>query len=107
MNRIYSEFEIRDDMDNDAYEYYRRSAIEEVTQRYKDKFMPDIFDKNIAYKLHIERYKKDYMVIERIVLEPIPVQIINYEPTPEPYLLPKKYSLKDRIKILFTGRSDK
>ena len=107
MNRIYSEFEIRDDMDNNAYECRKQWAIREITERYMNEFMPDIFDKNIAYKLHIERYKKDYMVIERIVLEPIPVQIINYEPTPEPYLLPKKYSLKDRIKILFTGRSDK
>ena len=109
MNTIYSEFEVRDDMKHDEFEHRKQRAIDDVTQRYinqiktiANEYEPDIFNKDIAYKIHEKRYAKGNMVFERIVLEPIAIQ--NIELDTRLFLEPKKYSFKDRIKILFTGR---
>lgn len=111
MNTIYSEFEIRDDMKHDEFEHRKQHAIDDVIQRYinqiktiENEYEPNIFNKNIAYKIHEERYRVGDAMFERIVLEPIAIQTIEYNPSHELFLEPKKYSFKDRIKILFTGR---
>ena len=71
----------------------------------------DIFDKKIAFKISkelIPPYQDDnYNIIkgsiERITLEQIPIQEIKLD-IPQP-IIKSKYNFKERIKILFKGKS--
>lgn len=109
MGKLYTEFEIYNDMSNGEYEFLKRKSIREIVERYiteikiNDKY-GSIFNKKIALELHKERYFIGDKLIERIELEPISINTIEYNPKIEPYSMYKKYSFKDRLKILFTGR---
>ena len=109
MENIYSEFEVRDDMNHTAFEHFKDHAIADVVKNYIDivKNSSDgessIFNKKIAFEITEKPYAIGNDVFERIVLTPIDIQSI--QETAIGYIpKPKKYSFKDRIKILFTGK---
>lgn len=110
MNIIFSEFEIRDDMYNDEFEFMKQQSIINVIQRYIEEVKnsgsnePSIFNKKIAFDIREVRYGINNRLFEKIVLNPININTIEYNPKFEAFSTPKKYSFKDRIKILFTGR---
>lgn len=112
MKNMYAEFEVHNDMLNDEFETRKRSVIRNVVEEYMSriKYYDDkynsIFNKNIAFKLHEKRYLRGDKLYEKIELCPIPIKTIEYNPKIEPYSMYKKYSFKERLKILFTGRSD-
>ena len=112
MKKIFVEFEIHDSMLNDEFETRKRSAIKNVIEEYMikikvcDKYN-SLFNKKIAFELHEKRYSMDDKMMERIELEPISINTIEYIPKIEPYSMYKKYSFKERLKILFTGRLNK
>ena len=89
--------------------FKKRKSIRNIVEEYiteikiNDKYNI-IFNKKIAFELHEKRYCKGDVMIERIELEPISIKTIEYNPKIEPYSMYKKYSFKDRLKILFTGR---
>lgn len=109
MDNIYSEFEVRDDMNHTVFEYYKDCAINDVIQKYINNVKnssdgePSIFNKKIAFEITEKRYGIGDDMFERIILTPIGIQIIQ-EPVLGYIPKPKKYSFKDRIKILFTGK---
>ena len=106
MNNLNFEFEIRNDMLSDEYEYIKNNAIYKMIQDYLKPSIhsDDIFDKNIAFKIIHQRYKiRETEMYEKISLIPIDIATIKYEPTINLYNS-KKYTIKERIKILFKGR---
>lgn len=95
MNDFKCEFEITDDMTGDRYEFMVNSAIHKLIESYLAKM--DVYDTNIAFKLQHKRYKRgsDGMYEK--------IQLIPYDPTINLYNS-KKYTFKERIKILFKGQ---
>ena len=88
--------------------FYEKTAVIDVFTNYieqkKLETNNEIYEKQYAFILHKNHYKEDLgkNYIEEITLEPIPIQIIKYE-TPKPYQPMHKYSLKERLKVLFKG----
>lgn len=109
MKKIYTEFEVHNDMLNDEFESLKRNAIRSNIENYiieiknSDKY-GSIFNKKIAFELHEKRYFIGDNLYEKIELEPISINTIEFTPKLEPYSMYEKYSFKDRLKILFTGR---
>jgi hypothetical protein len=84
--------------------------IETQDRIFKHKEVGEIFDYDIAFKLHktiIPPYERDKVKIkpwsEIIELEPIEIkrEVVKLD---VPYQPLKKYSFKERIKILFKGK---
>ena len=102
-------------------EFLEPRAVRQVIDMYLDdikaqdrivkfKKVGEIFDYDIAFKLHriiIPPYEKDGVIFktwsERIDLEPIEInkQEVKIDTFCQPF---KKYSFKERIRILFKGK---
>lgn len=82
---------------------YEKTAIIDVFTNYIEQ-QDEIYEKQYAFILHKNHYKEDLGLNyrEEIILEPIPVQIIKFEP-PKSYQSMHKYTLKERLKVLFKG----
>ena len=112
MEKIYAEFEIHNDMLNGEFEFQKRNSIRNVVEEYITKIKNSdkygcVFNKKIAFELHEKRYSRGDRMTEQIVLDPISIKTIEYKPEIEPYSMYKKYSFKERLKILFTGRANR
>lgn len=110
MQKICAEFVIHNNMLNGEFETRKRSAIRNVIEEYITKIKvcdkyDSIFNKKIAFELHERRYSIGDNLYEKIELEPISIKTIEYKPPLEPFSMYKKYSFKERLKILFTGRA--
>ena len=108
MDKTQSEFIIYDDMVDEEFEYLKEQAINNCIKihideiKKKDKY-ENIFKKQIAFTLKEERYLNRMIneMTEKIILEPIYIQTI--EKTIKMPRYNPKFTLKQRIKILFKG----
>lgn len=64
----------------------------------------ELYNKKIAFELSKSHFKNDLGLgyTETITLNTIPVKIVQYEP-PRTYQPIHKYSLKERLNVLFKG----
>lgn len=88
---------------------YENEAIIGVVSQYINNIkytegIEKLYNKKIAFELSKSHFKNDLGLsyTETITLNTIPVQIIQYEP-PRTYQPMHKYSLKERLKVLFKG----
>lgn len=109
MKKIFVEYEIHNDMLHGEFNARKRGAIRNVVEEYItnikncDKYN-SIFNKKIAFELHEKRYSIGDNLYEKIELEPIFINTVEFTPKLAPFSRDEKYSFKDRLKILFTGR---
>lgn len=109
MKKIYTEFEVHNAMLNDEFESLKRNAIRSNIENYIIKIKNSdeygsIFEKKIAFELHEKRYFIGDKLYEKIELEPISINTVEFTPKLAPFSKSFKYSFKERLKILFTGR---
>lgn len=113
MNSLRSEFVYQTEEER---KFLESRSVRQVIDMYLDDIkahdrVGEIFDYDIAFKLHkiiIPPYEKDGVKLkvwsEKIDLEPIEIkrQEVKIDMSYQPF---KKYSFKERIKILFKGKN--